>query len=60
MYNEAVTLKVRLHALTIGENSLYLRYPQFITLENYVASLISVNGRKAQIINFNLEDLLKQ
>ncbi len=57
MYNEAVTLKVRLHALTIGENSLYLKYPQFITLENYVASLISINGRKAQIINFNLEDI---
>ena len=57
MYNEAITLKVRLHALTIGENSIYLRYPQFITLENYVASLISISGRKAQIINFNLEDV---
>lgn len=57
MYNEAVTLKVRLHALTIGENSVYLRYPQFVTLENYIASLISVNGKKAQIINFNLEEV---
>jgi DNA helicase HerA-like ATPase len=57
MYNEAVTLKVRLHALTIGDNSIYLKYPQFITIENYIASLISINGRKAQIINFNLEDI---
>lgn len=57
MYNEAVTLKVRLHSITIGENSAYLKYPQFVTLENYIASLISINGRKAQIINFNLEDV---
>ncbi|HPF82912.1 MAG TPA: DUF87 domain-containing protein [Bacilli bacterium] len=58
MYNEAITLKVRLHALAIGENRMYLDYPEFITLENYIASLISINGnRKAQIINFNLEDI---
>ena len=57
MYNEAVTLKVRLHDLTIGENSVFLRYPEFVTLENYVAKLISINGHKAQIINFNLEEI---
>ena len=57
MYDEAITLKVRLHALVIGENSEYLRYPQFITLENYIASLISYNGKKAQIINLNLEEI---
>lgn len=56
-YNDAVTLKVRLHSLTISENSRYLRYPEFITIENYIASLVAVNGRKAQIINFNLEDV---
>lgn len=56
-YSDAITLKVRLHALTISENSRYLRYPQFITMENYIATLVSVNGRKAQIINFNLEDV---
>ena len=26
-------------------------------MENYIASLVSINGRKAQIINFNLEDI---
>ena len=35
----------------------YLRYPSFITMENYIATLVSVNGKKAQIINFNLEDV---
>lgn len=58
MYNEAITLKVRLHALAIGENKDYLNYPNFITLKDYIGSLITINGnRKAQIINFNLEDI---
>ncbi|MBR3362307.1 MAG: ATP-binding protein [Bacilli bacterium] len=56
-YADAITLKVRLHSLTISENSRYLRYPEFITVENYIASLVSTNGKKAQIVNFNLEDV---
>ncbi len=56
-YSEAITIKVRLHDLTISENSRYLRYPSFITMENYIATLVSANGKKAQIINFNLEDV---
>lgn len=56
-YSDAITLKVRLHAITISENSRYLRYPNFITMENYIATLVSANGKKAQIINFNLEDI---
>ena len=57
MYNEAITLKVRLHSLVISENSIFFNYPKYITVENYIASLVSKNNRKAQIINFNLEDL---
>ena len=56
-YSDAITLKVRLHSLTISENSQYLRFPNFITIENYIASLVAKNGRKAQVINFNLEDV---
>lgn len=57
-YNDAIMLKVRLHSLTIGENATYLRYPNYVSLEQYIASLISVEGnKKAQIINFNLEDV---
>ena len=56
-YSDAITLKVRLHAITISENSRYLRYPNFITMENYIATLVSANGKKAQIVNFNLEDV---
>ena len=56
-YSDAITLKVRLHSLTISENSRYLRYPSFVTMENYIASLVAKNGKKAQILNFNLEDV---
>jgi DNA helicase HerA-like ATPase len=42
----------------IGENAKYFHYPQYITLENYIASLVTyAPGKKAQIINFNLEDI---
>ena len=56
-YADAIELKVRLHSLTISENSRYLRYPTFITMENYIATLVAKNGQKAQVINFNLEDV---
>ncbi|MBQ9182067.1 MAG: ATP-binding protein [Bacilli bacterium] len=57
-YNNAITLKVRLHSITIGETNKFLRYPEYITRDNYIASLVSYGGNsKAQIINFNLEDI---
>jgi len=56
LYNEAITLKVRLHALAVGESKEFFNYPQYITMENYIASLVTYNNRKAQIVNFNLED----
>ena len=57
-YNNAITLKVRLHSITISEMNKFLRYPNYITRDNYIASLVSYGGSgKAQIINFNLEDI---
>ncbi len=57
-YSEAIALKVRLHSIVIGENAKYFCYPQYITLENYIATLVTyAPGKKAQIINFNLEDI---
>ena len=56
-YSDAITIKVRLHSLTIGEYSKYFKYDQYITRENYIATIVAKNGRKAQIINFNLEDV---
>ena len=57
-YNDAVTLKVRLHSIVISENSRFFDVPNYITLEQYVSSLVvTADGKKAQIINFNLEDI---
>jgi hypothetical protein len=57
LYNEAITLKVRLHSLVIGKYAEFFKMDKYISMENYIASLVSYNGRKAQIINFNLEDV---
>ncbi len=57
MYNDAIMLKVRLHSLAISENAKIFNYPNFITLNNFIASLVTKNNKKAQIVNFNLEDL---
>ena len=57
-YGQAVTLKARLHSLLISENAQYFMYPNFIDRANYVASLVTTKeGKKAQIVNINLEDL---
>ncbi len=57
-YGDAITLKVRLHSLAISEHARFFNYPTYITLDNYIASLVScADGRKAQIVNFNLEDI---
>ena len=56
-YNDAVMLKVKLHSIVIGENSEYLRYNEFVTLEQFISRIVACNGKKAQIINFNLEDV---
>lgn len=58
IYSDAITLKVRLHSITISQIASYFTYPNYITLENYISSLVtSNNGVKSQIINFNLEEI---
>ena len=55
VYDEANVLKVRLHSLVNSKQSIYFDYPEYITKEQYIRSLITApNGRKAQIINFNI------
>lgn len=57
LYDEAITLKVRLHSIAISDDGEFFNYPNYITLNNYIASLVAKNNRKSQIINFNLEDI---
>ena len=58
-YGDAITLKVRLHSIVNGENARFFEYntKNYVNLEKYIASLVSKEGRRAQIINFNLEDI---
>lgn len=56
-YNDAIALKVRLHSLLVGKYSKFFEVDEYMTRENYISSIISARGKKAQIINFNLEDV---
>jgi len=57
-YAEATALKVRLHTLNNSSNSHFFKYNNFISLNEFVSSIILVNNTKrAQIINFVLEDI---
>lgn len=56
-YNSAVTLKVRLHSISISEYAKYFDMPNYLSIDEYISGLINKNNQKAQIINFNLEDV---
>ena len=63
LHNEAIRddasiLKVRLNSILNSNVGTYFNYPNYITLEQYIASLVATpNRKKAQIININLEDM---
>ncbi len=58
VYSDAITLKVRLHSLVIGEYSQYFEYNRFISAQEFISNIMSYNGNgKAQIVNFNFEDV---
>ncbi len=55
VYDELNSLRVRLRTLAESESHVYFDYPEYITREQYIKSLLTAtNGRKAQIINFNI------
>lgn len=56
-YGDAVTLRVRLHSLIVGNYAKFFDVPDYVSLEAYLSSLLINNGRKYQIININLDDV---
>ena len=56
-YGDAVTIKVRLHSLIVGENAKYFDVKNYVSIESYLSSLIINNGNKYQIININFDDV---
>ena len=55
VYDESNILKVRLHSLVNSGYSKYFEYDKYVTQDEYIKELITAtNGKKAQIINFNI------
>lgn len=55
VYDDANVLKVRLHSLVNSDYAVYFDVKDYISREQYIRSLLtSYDGRKAQIINFNI------
>lgn len=57
MQDNAVIMQVRLHSLNNSSNRKFFSFKEYITIENYISSLIIHNNRRSQIININLEDV---
>ena len=55
VFDYSNTLKIRLNTLINSDYANYFNYPTFITKEGYIRELLTATGgRKAQIINFNI------
>ena len=55
VFDYANALKIRLNTLINSDYSKYFDYSNFVTREGYIKDLLTAtNGRKAQIINFNI------
>ena len=57
-YSEAIALKVKLHAINNSSNKEFFNVPSFITVEQYINSLLlTPNNGRVQIVNFVLEEI---
>ena len=56
-YGDAVTLRVRLHSLIVGDNAKYFDVKDYVSLETFLSGLLIDNGKKYQIVNINLNDI---
>ncbi|MDD6879298.1 MAG: ATP-binding protein [bacterium] len=56
-YNDAVTIKVRLHSLITSNYKDIFNYKGYVSQEQYISSLIISNNKRYQVVNINLEDI---
>ena len=55
VYDDINILKVRMHSLMNSSQSEYFDYPEYISRDKYIRSLLTApNNGKAQIVNFNI------
>ena len=57
VYDDAIMIKVRLSSILNTKVGTYFTNPGYVTSEDFVKTLVNMNGKKAQIININLEDV---
>jgi len=58
IFDYANILKVRLNSLINSDYANYFRYNEYTTKEMYIKSLLTTNnGKKAQVINFNINHI---
>lgn len=57
LHNASTVLMVRLHSIVNSTNKDLFSYPEFITLEQYITSLVLKQNNRCQIININLEGI---
>ena len=54
VFDIANVMSVRLHTLATSSNKEYFTYPEYVTRDEYLNKLITINGARAQIVNFNI------
>ncbi len=57
LYSDSIILKVRLNTIMSNKVGKFFTGDRFISLKDYINSLIMKNDKKSQIININLEDI---
>lgn len=57
LYSDSIILKVRLNTIINSKVGKYFTGRKYISIKDYITSLIMKNDMKAQIININLEDI---
>ena len=57
LYDDAMLLQVRLNSIINSKIANIYKCDNYVSLETYIASLVAVGNKKAQVINMNLEDI---
>ena len=57
LYSDSMLLKVRLAAIINSKLSNIYKCDSYVSTETYIANLVAINNKKAQVININLEDI---
>lgn len=57
LYDDAIILKVRINSIINSKVGTYFVDNGYTSLDRFISSLVTKNGKKSQIININLEDI---